>query len=760
MPARLSSTKQRIIAITMATTITGLLLTFLAFFAYEAVAYHRTLVMRLESLAKIVGANCSAALIFDDKDAAQEILSALTEEKNITDAALYNADGQIFAVYHNPHADKTYAVPAQKPALGYLSSPGCVMIVRVIKQKDEPIGMVFVASDTNELYSRLKEYSFVAFWVLFVALGAAAILALRLHRVISTPISRMTSAARQIADDNDYSIRVPGEDRKDELGILVHAFNAMVQRVKERESALAKARDELEIKVAERTADLRLEKDRNRLYLDVAAVMMIALDKTGKVTLFNQKGTQVTGYGEAEILGKDWFDLMVPKESIEVAKATFKKILAGETESVKRSESPIVIKDKSIRLIGWWNSVLRDENGNIVGALSSGEDITEKRRLADELHRAQKLESIGTFAGGIAHDFNNFLMAILGTVQLAKESLDQEEELLDLLHEAETAVSRATDLTRQLITFAKGENPIMKPISIVGVVRTASNFALTGSNTKCQFESPPDLWLIDADMGQIEQVVTNLVVNAKQAMPEGGIVSVSLSNIDPELAAHIGLPLCRHVDLCVQDSGVGIPPKILPKIFDPYFTTKQTGSGLGLATTYSIIKKHNGQIFVDSTPGKGTTFHIYLPALPENVNIPSESSQIKHKLKKDIRILVMDDDASVGKVITLMLKKLKCHVTLAKDGEKAIQFYKEAQVSGNPFDVVILDVIVPGGMGGKETARRLKALYPSVKLLASTGYSDDHLMANFREFGFDALLVKPYDQSALVNTLQDVLEEI
>jgi two-component system, cell cycle sensor histidine kinase and response regulator CckA len=384
-------------------------------------------------------------------------------------------------------------------------------------------------------------------------------------------------------------------------------------------------------------------------------------------------------------------------------------------------------------------------------------DITERKRAEIERLQLSKLESLGVLAAGIAHDFNNILTVILGNMGLAL--LDKlEDPTREKLGEAEKACLQGKTLARQLLTFAKGGAPIKEMISTGDLITEAGAFACKGANVRCEFDFPDDLWGIEADPGQLGQVFQNLVINAVQAMPTGGAIKVHGENLKLTPKSDLPLGSGRYVKISVQDHGIGIPEKYLLKIFDPYFTTKHRGSGLGLAVGYSIIKNHQGHITVESTPGEGTTFHIYLPASDKKFMQPSPED--KESLAGTGRILVMDDDAMVREVLGKMLLFLGYEVQFAKDGAEALALYAKAQDAKEPFAGVIVDLTIPNGMGGKDTMARLLKLDPKVKAIVSSGYSDDPIMANFPEYGFAGVIAKPYKISEIGKALKKSIAEV
>jgi len=398
-----------------------------------------------------------------------------------------------------------------------------------------------------------------------------------------------------------------------------------------------------------------------------------------------------------------------------------------------------------------------DEEGNVQAVMSIARDITVQTQLENERNKASKLESIGLLAGGIAHDFNNILAAILGNISLAKMIVDSDSEVYEILSEAERGSMQARELTNQLLTFSKGGEPVKKTLDISMLLRDCVRFTLRGSNADCDFSIPDDLWPVEVDSGQISQVINNIVLNADQAMPDGGTLEISASNVHVTGVDLLPVKKGKYVRISIRDHGIGIPGEHIPKIFDPYFTTKQKGSGLGLATSYSIVRRHGGCITVDSEVGVGTTFQIYLPAsadkLEEKKGVEREVPEITGK------ILIMDEEEGIRSVVGKMLEMMGHEYEAVADGESAVEAYRKALEAGEPFDVVILDLTVPGGMGGKKAIRKLLEIDGNVKAIVSSGYSNDPVMSNFDEYGFRNYLLKPYHLDDLIKVLNTVLSE-
>ena len=399
-------------------------------------------------------------------------------------------------------------------------------------------------------------------------------------------------------------------------------------------------------------------------------------------------------------------------------------------------------------------------------------EITERKNMEEELTKVQRLESLGILAGGIAHDFNNSLQAILGCITLAELHADSNSRIHEYLAGARKTVLQTKGLSRQLLTFSKGGAPVKKAVFLPDIITNSTKLALSGSNVKCEFDIPENILLIEADKGQLNQVFSNLVINAVQAMPEGGVIKIYVENIN--LADRDLLPLQkgRYVEVRVEDHGIGVSQEYLQKIFDPYFTTKPKGNGLGLATTFSIIKKHDGHISVESEIGVGTIFRIYLPASNKEIrkiSVPSEVKRAstapvdkKNKEKPNVskgKVLLMDDEYVIRVALDKHLKHLNYEVETVEEGSEAIGLYKSALGSDKPFDSVIIDLTISGGMGGKEVIERLLEIDPEVTAIVMSGYANDTIMANYKEYGFRGVLAKPHEIHELDEALQKVIAE-
>ena len=518
--------------------------------------------------------------------------------------------------------------------------------------------------------------------------------------------------------------------------------------------SLAVIEDVTERKRAE--AALRESEERFKAITMTASDAILLMDDRGKLVHWNPAAGRMFGYSAEEALGKDLHLFLAPRR-------LHKNYLEGFENFVKTGQGPVINKAVELaahRKDGTEFPIEVSTSGmNINGrwhALGIVRDITERKQLEQQLLKSEKLKSIGTLAGGIAHDFNNLLQGIFGYISMAKLTHDEKEKSLAMLEQAEKALHQSVNLTSQLLTFSKGGKPVKKVFALRTLIENSIAFALSGSQITYEIVIDEGLRAVEADEGQIGQVIQNIVLNADQAMPLGGRITITARNIPASAAPRLpGAATGDVVELSIQDQGTGIPEEHLSRIFDPYFTTKEKGSGLGLATSYSIVKNHGGVITVASELGKGTTFMIYLPA--SGASVEREAASARPAAGNKGRILVMDDEQVVREVTGELLRSLGHEVDFADRGEAAVMRYKTAMAEGRPFDIVILDLTVRGGMGGVEAVKKLLKLDPNVKAVVSSGYSDDAVTADYRKQGFAAFLKKPYNIEELQSTLDALL---
>ncbi|MGD9331402.1 MAG: PAS domain S-box protein, partial [Desulfobacterales bacterium] len=502
--------------------------------------------------------------------------------------------------------------------------------------------------------------------------------------------------------------------------------------------------------------DLLAEKERLAVTLRSIGDAVITTDRQGRITLMNPIAERLTGWPEADALGRPLMEVfkIVNEQTREPCANPVEKVLATAQVIGLANQTLLVAKNGQEFIIADSGAPILNSQGEITGVVLVFRDITDQQRTEKELLKMEKLSSLGVLAGGLAHDFNNFLTGIIGNLSLAKLDIQPGNSILRTLNEMEKAALRAKDLTQQLLTFSKGGEPVKHTLCIVDLVRESAQFALHGSNVRCTFDFDEALQPTDVDEGQIAQVMHNLVINADQAMPNGGTVSIEGVNVTLPPDNPFALNPGRYIQLSIRDEGMGIHRDHLKKVFDPYFSTKQKGSGLGLAVAYSIIAKHDGQLTVDSKLGEGTTFTLLLPASESAEGMATEAGT--GFMMGSGRVLVMDDEDFIRELAKAMLGKMGYEVELAQDGQAAVKMYANALAAGVPFDAVILDLTIPGGMGGKEALGHLLTLDPNVRAIVSSGYSNDPVMANHTNYGFCGAVHKPY----LVQEMSQVLKAV
>jgi len=547
-----------------------------------------------------------------------------------------------------------------------------------------------------------------------------------------------------------------------------HATKNPVRLRKVLSEALEELHDSLEeLKVAEEelyqqneeliesSRTVELEKQRYQELFDFAPNGYLATDPEGVIK-------------EANFAAASMFQLrqglLVGKSLVVYVAAEDRKAFRDQLSRLRRLEK---MQDWEVKLQPFKGepfpgaitvAIMRNTEGRIIGLRWLIRDITEHKKLEEDRLRLSKLESIGVLAGGIAHDFNNMLAGIMTTMSLAKMDPNIRMETYEGLTEAERVCLQAKRLTQQLLTFSRGGTPVKELVSITEFIKDTATFALRGSSVRCDISIEDDLWNVRIDEGQISQVIGNIVINAAQAMPQGGVISIRAENINYEMD---NLPLRNgmYVKIKIEDEGIGIPEEHLSRIFDPYFTTKQKGSGLGLATAYSIIKSHGGFIDVESELGKGSRFYIYIPASEKRVLQRKSEREKRAEARSRARVLIMDDEAIIRKSVGRALMRMGYDVEYATDGQEAIEIYTKAREENRVFDLVIMDLTVPGGMGGKEAIKRLKDIDPDVRAVVSSGYSNDPVMSEFTNYGFRGVISKPYTIEDLAETLYKVINE-
>lgn len=523
-------------------------------------------------------------------------------------------------------------------------------------------------------------------------------------------------------------------------------------RIKRNEDALRAQQAALEDELDERTRTLRVSEEHWRSLFEVSPDAIFIEDTQGNVLEANPAACALHELDHDDLVGSNILDLVPPEQRKAVADSFphwfdetlhsyegFSYTASGRAIPVEVRATPYEYRGKDAILL-------------------HVRDISDRIRMEQELTQAQKLESVGILAGGIAHDFNNILTGVIGNISFAKLEIPKEDPAYEPICEAEKSAFRARLLTQQLLTFAKGGAPVRRTSSVAQLLKDATIFVLSGSRTTCMFDVEEELWPADIDVGQISQVVENLVINASQAMPQGGTICLTARNMIMDDAKRERYPKLgdgRYIEVTLKDEGHGISPEDLSRVFDPYFTTKKGGSGLGLATSYSIVKKHGGLMMAESELGQGSTFTLVMPA--SDRPLPEEPEMGEAPVPGKGRILVMDDEAVIRNILEAALSKLGYTSVSVGDGQAALDAYQKAMRDEDPFDAVILDITVPGGMGGEEAIGLLKGMDPDVKGIVSSGYATGGAMSMPELLGFRGVIAKPYSIQQLSLVLHNVL---
>jgi PAS domain S-box-containing protein len=519
------------------------------------------------------------------------------------------------------------------------------------------------------------------------------------------------------------------------------------------EDKIKKINSELEERVKERTIELESEKERLSVTLKSIGDGVIVTDDKGIIIMMNDIAVDITGWSQDESLGNKLSDIISifdEKTRLKIEDPVDSVLKTGKIINIENN-ALIISKDGTEKIITDSAAPIKDKQNNIIGVILVFRDVTEKYKLENKLINTQRLESIGILASGIAHDFNNLLTGIFGFIELALNNIHTVEIVKECLNEAINVMKRAKDLTLQLLTFSKGGAPVRKPVSIVKIIKNCVNFVLSGSKILYDLNIPDNLWVTEVDENQISQAIDNLLINAYQAMPNGGKIFINVENYELFDKNKYNLAEGKYIKITIKDQGVGISIDIQKKVFDPFFTTKSTGSGLGLTTTYNIIKNHKGFIDYESEINKGTTFYIYLPALEYSEN--QNENQFKASHHGEGSALVLDDEAFIRIIAGEYLKNMGYEVVLVSTGEEAVKKYKNAYEDNKKFKFVILDLTLHNGMNGIDTLQKLLKIDNDIIAIASSGYSDDPVMADPKKYGFKDVLPKPYTY----NELNDIL---
>lgn len=758
------SIKQKLTIIMMMTSTVALVLAGAAFLTYELIAFRDGMITKLSALAGVIGSNSSSSLVFGDKQSAEETLGALDSEQHVTFAAIYNANGVIFATYSRDSGTVGGAIPLRGGDEGHEFHPDDVTLFREIFLDGEKVGTVFLRSDLTEMDGRLRQYAGILLTVLVCSSLVALLLSSKLQRVISAPILHLATTARVVSDLKDYSVRAV-KHNKDEIGELIGGFNEMLAQIQERDAALQSAHNDLELRVLERTHALQQEVvERKRaeeqiheqaMLIDEAQDAILVEDIHHRVVFWNKSAARLYGWTLEEIRGRNAHELLYksPQQSHEEAERT---VLAngywmGEIHQVTRHGANIIVESR-------W-TLLTDDQGNPKSVLIVNTDITQKKSLEAQFLRAQRIESIGTLAGGIAHDINNVLSPILLALDVLKRKhLDeQSQRMLQML---ESSAKRGSEMVKHVLSFARGmegEQVSLQPRYLIKEMEKMAKETFPRS-ISIVTDVPADLWSICGDPTQLHQVLLNLMVNARDAISGEGSITISSENIrfdEHNVKYHIDAKIGPYVLLRVEDTGVGIPPKIIEKIFDPFFTTKERGkgTGLGLSTVLAIVKSHGGFVNVYTEVGKGTTFKVYLPAEGSARPDQAETRAVQYAHGKDQLVLVIDDEVAIREITRETLEANGYKVLVANDGTAALPLLARHQ--GN-IKLILTDMMMPY-MDGAATIQAIRKLDATVNIVVVSGLLSNEKTMEIAGLGVQGYVAKPFTTEKLLKLINDIL---
>lgn len=678
---------------------------------------------QLTTHALVVESKATGALLFEDKDKAKESLEFLRAYPTITGAQIINHNGTLFGTYNAAKHPTRHQFTTDIE--GYTSKVGHITLISYLYLGEEKIGAIHITSDYSELYKTIGWHIGFTLLVMLISLFISIRLASIPKKIISKPITELCNIVGKVSKRRDYSIRAK-KTSDDEIGTLVDKFNEMLEVIENN--------------------NLIIERQTKNLLVaqSLAKVGNWEWDsKSNQVTLSKQALQILDLPSNIELPPLDFLINRLDDEYSILFKEAVGVLLSREQRATTIEYQIETITGATRRLVDEL-SVEYNNDGGISKIVGVTQDITDRKKIDEDIQRAQKLDSIGLLAGGIAHDFNNILTMIMGHISLAKIKAtdNKDNEMYNTLSQSEEAAYRAKDLTQQLITFSKGNLLTKETIHLKPILNESANMSFSGSKVIHILNYTNDIFNVSADQGQIRQVVNNIYLNAKQSMPNGGLVTTTCEQVMLDNNNNENLKPGQYIKISIKDEGTGIEKKNLKIIFDPYYTTKTAGHGLGLSTCYSIIKNHDGTIEVNSEFGKGSIFSIYLPATSDDiVHFTSDSKAIE---RSEGKVLLMDDEESIGEYIIALLTRYGYTVDHVLRGEDTIEYYNNALKDNNPYKVVILDLTIKGGLGGRETIEKLLEIDPDVQAIVSSGYSQDPIMVNYKKFGFKTSVSKPY----------------
>ncbi len=590
---------------------------------------------------------------------------------------------------------------------------------------------------SREAYAQgMSSLSMMSIIIIVFGMVILNIVLLSMNKVVISRLTRLEDDVRRIGDGRS-SMRMTQVSGKDEIHSLSAEINTLI-------SSLDRQNKELQE-----------SEGRYKSIMEQSIGAILIVDpSSGSILKANRAFYKLFGYREEDLTNLQLSSIR--PQNRQMLEAMLQRIQTEQfvvgAELVLQHQNG---KEMTIELTG---GMIEYEGRK--AACITGWDVSERQQMEAANDKMEKLEAVGNLAGGIAHDFNNLLTGIMGNITLLREQLGPSSQARQRLDDTEVAATRAKEIAQGLLSLSKGGEPIRQSMELVELLRSWASFSMQGTNIECKFDLPSDTWSVNADPGQISRVFFNLFINARDAMPQGGVLEVTAKNCDRIPAASRGVTSGRYVQVEVKDTGNGIAPAILQKIFEPYFTTKTTGSGMGLYVAYATVKRHEGQIEVESTQGVGTTFRILLPASDAPTAPVPQANKVPVPLcLGNARVLIMDDQDAVLGVTSEILMELGYEVGMARDGQEALDMYKRSMDEGSKFSAVIMDLTIPQGMGGREAIRRLLEMDPSARAIVSSGYSTDPIMANPSAYGFIGVLPKPYRLDEVAQAVKKACSE-
>jgi PAS domain S-box-containing protein len=769
-----SSIKKRLMKISLLTTIIALILTGLALTVREVYSYHAHLAEKLRIQAEIIGNNVKAALTFNDPKSANETLSSLAADRHVSYALLYNQKNKLVALYVKDLSKiKTGMLPTKMEDDYYYDSSRA-LIIRPIHLDDEKIGEIYIESDLEELYDRIYMYGAIVFVLIIISSVIAFLLLLKLQQVITKPVTDIAQLMHDISIEKDYAVRAKAVGDQ-ELDLVVDSFNDMLSQIQKRDEELEEHHVHLQDMVAKRTSELaetneslryelverkkveeELSSHKNHLdaLINSSTDLVYLKDQQFRYLLVNRAMQTFLGVEMDRILGRTDFEIL-PND-------TAQHIRTVDIEAV-RSEKPV---EKEQHLAKMDFSIVAqkvvDDKDQIIGIAAVYRNITDYKRLQDQLRQSQKMEAIGQLAGGVAHDFNNILTAIIGYATLLQMRMQEERQPLLEVDQILTSAERAASLTQGLLAFSRKQVIKKAPASINNIVNNIEKLLrrLIGEDIEFKTILSDDDLVCMVDTTQIEQVLLNLSANARDAMHDTGMLTIKTERVllDDNYVKFHGLKKGgQYALISVSDTGEGMDETTIERIFEPFFTTKEMGrgTGLGLSIVYGVVNQHDGFIHVYSEPGSGTNFKIYLPLRLTGEEFEEiKVKPVQYSEGKNETLLVAEDQFHVREMMKKLLVKFGYNVILAEDGEDAVERFK---ANANTVDMVILDVIMPK-KNGKEACDEIKKLRPDMKVLFASGYTADILQKRGIAEGDINFITKPVMPQDLLKKIREVLE--